>query len=78
MPCSAFNCFLVLRGLATLSARMRVHSENALAVAKFLSTHPAVATINYPGGYQLHAPGSHPPTHRAPLSVMVAMVNSMD
>jgi cystathionine gamma-synthase len=44
-----FDCWLVLRGVRTLPWRMRAHSENALAVATFLTSHPAVATVNYPG-----------------------------
>jgi cystathionine gamma-synthase len=46
---SPFNSWLVLRGIRTLSVRMRVHSENALAVARFLSSHPAVEAVYYPG-----------------------------
>jgi cystathionine gamma-synthase len=39
---SPFNSWLVLRGLRTLSARMQVHSRNALTVARFLESHPVV------------------------------------
>lgn len=46
---SPFNAWLVLRGIRTLSARMRVHSENATAVARFLAAHPAVESVYYPG-----------------------------
>jgi cystathionine gamma-synthase len=46
---SPFNSWLVLRGIRTLAVRMRVHSENAMAVAKFLSAHPRVETVYYPG-----------------------------
>lgn len=46
---SPFNAFLLLQGLETLHLRMQRHSENALAVAKFLEAHPAVAWVNYPG-----------------------------
>lgn len=46
---SPFNAWLVLRGLRTLSARMRVQSANALAVARFLATHPRVESVFYPG-----------------------------
>lgn len=42
-------CFLLHRGLKTLPLRMRQHNEGAMAVAKFLSTHPRVANVNYPG-----------------------------
>jgi cystathionine beta-lyase/cystathionine gamma-synthase len=44
-----FDSWLVLRGLKTLALRMRAHSANALAVAQFLETHPAVAEVIYPG-----------------------------
>ena len=46
---SPFNSWLVLRGIRTLAARMRVHSENAMRVAEFLSTHPRVEATHYPG-----------------------------
>jgi cystathionine gamma-synthase len=46
---SPFNSWLVLRGIRTLCARMRVHSENAAAVAQFLSGHPRVEAVFYPG-----------------------------
>ncbi|MBX6395662.1 MAG: O-acetylhomoserine aminocarboxypropyltransferase/cysteine synthase, partial [Alicyclobacillaceae bacterium] len=46
---SPFNAFLFLQGLETLSLRMQRHSENALAVAKFLERHPKVRWVNYPG-----------------------------
>jgi cystathionine gamma-synthase len=44
-----FDSYLTLRGLRTLAARMRVHEENAAAVAQLLSRHPAVTKIHYPG-----------------------------
>ncbi|HZG16636.1 MAG TPA: homocysteine synthase [Candidatus Bathyarchaeia archaeon] len=46
---SPFNSFLFLQGLETLHLRMERHSQNALAVAKFLDAHPAVEWVNYPG-----------------------------
>ena len=46
---SPFNAFLFLQGLETLKLRMQAHSENALAVARFLSEHDRVAWVNYPG-----------------------------
>lgn len=45
---SPMSCYLVLRGLKTLTIRMQKHSENAFAVAQMLATHPAVAKVNYP------------------------------
>jgi cystathionine gamma-synthase len=46
---SPFNSWLALRGLRTLPLRMERHSANALAVARFLSRHPAVSAVHYPG-----------------------------
>ncbi len=46
---SPFNAFLILQGAETLHLRMERHSENALAVAKFLEGHPSVEWVNYPG-----------------------------
>ncbi len=43
------DSFLVLRGVKTLSLRMDRHCANAAAVAAFLSDHPAVAGVLYPG-----------------------------
>ncbi len=44
-----FDCWLVLRGLKTLALRMARHSENALAIARWLEQQPAVARVIYPG-----------------------------
>jgi O-acetylhomoserine (thiol)-lyase len=46
---SPFAAFLFLQGLETLHLRMPRHCENALAVARHLKEHPAVAWVNYPG-----------------------------
>ena len=46
---SPFDCWLILRGMRTLPWRMRAHSENAMKVADFLSGHPKVARVHYPG-----------------------------
>ena len=46
---SPFNAFLILTGIETLPLRMRRHCDNALEVATFLSRHPAVARVSYPG-----------------------------
>lgn len=43
------DCYLVLRGIKTLPARMRVHCENALAIASHLDSHPDVIRVHYPG-----------------------------
>jgi cystathionine gamma-synthase len=52
-----FDSFLTLRGLRTLDARLRVHQENAAAVAEILGQHQAVARLHYPGciGHPGHA-----------------------
>ncbi|HEX5132723.1 MAG TPA: PLP-dependent transferase [Candidatus Krumholzibacteria bacterium] len=42
-------CFLLHRGMKTLALRMRQQNVSALAVARFLEEHPAVAAVNYPG-----------------------------
>jgi O-acetylhomoserine (thiol)-lyase len=46
---SPFNSFLFIQGLETLPLRQKQHSENALAVAKFLKSHPLVSWVVYPG-----------------------------
>jgi cystathionine gamma-synthase len=46
---SPFDSFLTLRGLRTLDARLRVHEENARALALWLDAQPAVAQVHYPG-----------------------------
>ncbi|MFN3483726.1 MAG: O-acetylhomoserine aminocarboxypropyltransferase, partial [Rhabdaerophilum calidifontis] len=54
---SPFNAFQILTGIETLPLRMQKHSDNALAVARFLSTHPQVSWVSYPGlpGDKYHA-----------------------
>ncbi len=59
MTPSPFNSFLFNQGLHTLPLRMQRHSENALAVAKFLETHKSVSWVCYPGL------ASHPSHDRA-------------
>ncbi len=46
---SPFNSFLFLQGLETLSLRMERHSQNALAIARYLQKHPKVEWVLYPG-----------------------------
>jgi cystathionine beta-lyase/cystathionine gamma-synthase len=46
---SPFECFLVLRGIKTLPLRVKQHEENGQAVAEFLSNHPKVRKLAYPG-----------------------------
>lgn len=49
MTLSPFNAWVVLKGLETLALRMKAQSEAALAVARWLECHPAVARVYYPG-----------------------------
>jgi O-acetylhomoserine (thiol)-lyase len=46
---SPFNSWQILQGIETLPVRMDRHSENAVAVARFLQEHPKVSWVNYPG-----------------------------
>lgn len=54
------DCFLVLRGLKTLHLRMQRHCENGEKIAQFLSDHPRIEKVFYPGlkkhpGYEVAA-----------------------
>ncbi|HSQ59155.1 MAG TPA: cystathionine gamma-synthase [Acidobacteriota bacterium] len=54
-----FDCWLVLRGLKTLSVRMDRHDANARAIAAWLAGHPKLRKVYYPGlpqhpGHELH------------------------
>ena len=46
---SPFECYLVLRGIKTMPLRIKQHEENGRAVAEYLSTHPKVSRLAYPG-----------------------------
>jgi O-succinylhomoserine sulfhydrylase len=46
---SAFNAWILLKGLETLSLRAERHSASALTVARWLEAHPAVKRVFYPG-----------------------------
>jgi O-succinylhomoserine sulfhydrylase len=46
---SAFNAWVILKGLETLRLRMEAHSKNALELAQWLESHPAVERVYYPG-----------------------------
>ncbi|KGR52406.1 PLP-dependent transferase, partial [Xanthomonas vasicola] len=46
---SPFDAFLTLRGLRTLDARLRVHQENADAIAELLDGHTVVNQVYFPG-----------------------------
>jgi len=46
---SPFDCWLIHRGVSTLSWRVRAQAQQAFQVAQFLSAHPRVAAVHYPG-----------------------------
>lgn len=46
---SAFNAWVILKGMETLSIRMDAHSKNALALAQWLEAQPQVSRVLYPG-----------------------------
>ncbi|MBI5877451.1 MAG: aminotransferase class V-fold PLP-dependent enzyme [Chloroflexi bacterium] len=46
---SPFDCWLLMRGIATLPLRMKAHGENAMRVASYLAAHPKVEAVHYPG-----------------------------
>jgi methionine-gamma-lyase len=46
---SPFDAFLIIRGMKTLEIRVERHCINAMAVAEFLETHPAVEKVYFPG-----------------------------
>jgi cystathionine gamma-synthase len=46
---SPFDSFLTLRGVRSLHARMRVHAENTAKIVEFLTQHPSVEHVYYPG-----------------------------
>src|SRR5439155_26710312 len=46
---SPFECWLVLRGVKTLAARMEIHDRSGRIVADFLSKHKKVKAVHYPG-----------------------------
>lgn len=59
-----FDSFLTLRGLRTLSARLRVHEENTAALVELLQGHPAVKALHWPGfashpGHEIAARQQH-------------------
>jgi cystathionine gamma-lyase/cystathionine beta-lyase/cystathionine gamma-lyase/homocysteine desulfhydrase len=46
---SPFDSFLVTRGVKTLAVRMERHNANGMEIAKYLSAHPKVRKVHYPG-----------------------------
>ena len=49
LACSPFDAWLVLRGVKTLGPRMEAHQRGAMALARFLDSHPQVDRVYYPG-----------------------------
>ena len=68
---SPFNAFLFLQGIETLPLRMERHSQNAMVVARFLSEHPKVNWVNYPG-----LPGTRPMSAPPNTTAMVSSAPS--
>ena len=56
---SPFNAWLIQRGASTLPLRMKAHEEGALAVARFLESHPKVIRVIYPGLPRIPSMRSH-------------------
>ncbi|HYK52471.1 MAG TPA: PLP-dependent transferase [Candidatus Eremiobacteraceae bacterium] len=46
---SPFDCWLALRGMRTMALRVRAQASSALELARFLSSHPKVTAVHYPG-----------------------------
>lgn len=46
---SPFDCWLTLRGIQTLTYRVRAHAAGAMQVARFLAAHPRIERVHYPG-----------------------------
>jgi cystathionine beta-lyase len=44
-----FDCWLMIRGIETLDLRVKLHSENAMAIAEFLAAHKDIELVYYPG-----------------------------
>ncbi|WP_431280648.1 O-acetylhomoserine aminocarboxypropyltransferase/cysteine synthase family protein [Humitalea sp. 24SJ18S-53] len=51
-PMSPFNAFQTLQGLETVSLRMERHCANAIRVAAYLASHPAIASVTHPSLFQ--------------------------
>lgn len=67
---SPFDAWLLLRGLRTLGLRVEQHNRNAMALARFLESHPRVERVHYPGL------GSHP-QHELARSQMTAFTGML-
>jgi cystathionine gamma-synthase/methionine-gamma-lyase len=80
---SPFNAWLILRGSVTLPMRMEKHSQNALAVASFLESHPKVKSVTYPGlkshpGYDVAKKQMKAPSGMLNFNLMADMMAHFD
>jgi cystathionine gamma-synthase/methionine-gamma-lyase len=80
---SPFNAWLILRGSVTLPMRMEKHSQNALAVASFLESHPRVKSVTYPGlkshpGYKVAKKQMKAPSGMLNFSLQADMMAHFD
>jgi len=80
---SPFNAWLILRGSVTLPMRMEKHSQNALAVASFLESHPKVKSVTYPGlkshpGYKLASKQMKAPSGMLNFNLKAEMMAHFD
>ena len=80
---SPFNAWLILRGSVTLPMRMEKHSQNALAVASFLESHPKVKSVTYPGlkshpGYEIARKQMKAPSGMLNFSLKADMMAHFD
>ena len=83
-----FDAWLTLQGIKTLPARLRIHCENAMTIAEWLESHPAVKRVYFPGleswpqkelaDRQQRAPGGMISFElNAPFETAVAFLNSV-
>jgi cystathionine beta-lyase len=73
-----FDCFLILRGLKTLKLRLDAQQRNAQVTAEFLSRHPRISAVHYPGlpGHPLYE--VHERQARGPGAVLSFTVSSFE
>lgn len=64
-----FDAFLLIQGMKTLEVRMERHCHNAMEVAGFLETHPAISRVNYTGlsAHPDHATAMKQMRHPGPM-----------
>lgn len=69
---SPFECWLITRGIKTLSLRVKAQTQSAGQLAQFLATHPQIEQVNYPG---LPQHPQHPVAKRQMLGGFGAMLS---